>query len=105
VTRLTEMAADDAAARSAGRPTVAAALLALAMGRAVPAPAGAGAGPDPGAGVPRAVLAAAAHAVPARVDRLLAPSGTGSAQRAAALLALIAALLVALPALLSVFAG
>ena len=95
VARLTEMAADDAAARAAGRPTVAAALLALAMGHAVPGPVSA-----------RPVLAAAAaHAVPARVDRLLTPSVPGSARRASALLAVIAALLVALPALLTVVAG
>ncbi|HEY3878422.1 MAG TPA: M56 family metallopeptidase [Trebonia sp.] len=96
VTRLAEMSADDAAARSAGRRTVAAALLALATGTSVPdapaAPASAG---------PSAVLAAAEHAVPARVDRLLAPSRPAVAARAAALLAAVTALLALVPPLLA----
>lgn len=55
VARLAEMAADDAAARRAGRGTLAAALLAIGTGTAVPS----------------ALLAAASYAVPARVERLL----------------------------------
>jgi Zn-dependent protease with chaperone function len=100
VARLAEMSADDTAARSAGRPTVATALLALATGRAVPCQAGsAAAGP-----LPRTALAAAADAVPARVDRLLAPSRPGTARTVAILLAAMSGLLVAGPAVLTALA-
>jgi Zn-dependent protease with chaperone function len=58
VARLTEMSADDAAARRAGRAPLAAALLALATGKAVPGPA----------------LPAADLAVPARVERMIEPA-------------------------------
>jgi Zn-dependent protease with chaperone function len=98
VDRLAEMSADDAAARSAGRSTVAAALLALATGCRVPVP---GTGP---ARLP-VTLAAAAHAVPARVDRLLAPSRPAAAGRAAAALATAAVLLVAAPSVLTALLG
>ncbi len=94
--RLAEMSADDDAARSAGRRTVAAALLALAAGRALPATAGAAPGP---------VLAAAGHAVPARVGRLVAPYRPAAAVRAAAALAAVAAAFVLVPPLLAVLAG
>jgi Zn-dependent protease with chaperone function len=101
VARLTEMTADDAAARAAGRRTVAAALIALATGSSVPSP------PDarPGSARPGAVLAAAAHAVPARVDRLVAPSAPPAAVRAAVLLTAAAALFVLVPALLAALTG
>jgi Zn-dependent protease with chaperone function len=91
VDRLSEMAADDSAARSAGRVTVASALLTLATGQPVAAPA-----------VP--VLAAAAYAVPARVGRLLAPSRPAANAFAAALLGALSALLAAGPALLVLLA-
>jgi len=102
VARLAEMSADDTAARFSGRPAVATALLALATGRAIPGslPAAcAGTGP-----LPRTALAAAGDAVPARVDRLLAPSRPGAARAVAVLLAAMSALLVAGPAVLTAFA-
>ena len=96
---LAEMSADDSAARTSGRETVATALLALATRQAVP---GALLAPAVPAGpLPRTALAAAADAVPARVGRLLAPSRPGAALLAAALLAAIAALLVLAPAALT----
>jgi hypothetical protein len=98
VARLAEMSADDAAARSAGRRTVAAALLALATGRAVP-------GAQRPDRLPATYLAAASQAVPARVDRLLAPSRPGAAVLAAAALAAVAALLVAAPSALAALLG
>jgi len=77
VARLAEMAADDTAARAHGRPVVVAALLALATA-AVPSGAS---GRNSGTSrlpIPRHVpghsLAAAAYAVPARVERLLCPA-------------------------------
>jgi Zn-dependent protease with chaperone function len=91
VSRLSEMAADDSAARSAGRVTVASALLTLATGQ-------------PAAPRPRVSLAAAAHEVPARVDRLLTPSRPAAAATAAALLGALSALLAAGPALLALLA-
>jgi Zn-dependent protease with chaperone function len=103
VARLAEMSADDAAARSAGRRTVAAALLALATGRAVPgAPRPARL---PAASQPATSLAAASQAVPARVNRLLAPSRPGAAVLAAVALATVAALLVAAPSALAALLG
>jgi Zn-dependent protease with chaperone function len=75
--RLAEMAADDTAARSAGRPALVAALLAMATGAPVPARA----------------LAAAGHAVPARVDRLLRrPRPAAAAAIGAGLTVIVAAL-------------
>ena len=69
VARLAEMSADDAAARAAsGRAVLVAALLAIATGTAV------GCGPGGGV-VPRRALAAAAYAVPARVERMLEVPG------------------------------
>jgi Zn-dependent protease with chaperone function len=102
VTRLTEMSADDSAARTSGRATVATALLALATGRAVPGPHVA---PPATAGPwPRTALAAAAEAVPARVGRLLTPSRAAVSARTAALLAGLSVLLVLAPAALAVLA-
>jgi Zn-dependent protease with chaperone function len=92
VARLTEMAADDSAARASGRPVLVAALLAIATGAAVPA-----AGPAQRAAVPEAALPAAAHAVPARVERLLRPAATARAAAACATLALAGTLLAAAP--------
>jgi len=71
VARLAEMAADDTAARAHGRPVVIAALLALATA-AAPSDAS-GRLPIP-RHVPGHSLAAAAYAVPARVERLLCPA-------------------------------
>jgi Zn-dependent protease with chaperone function len=105
VARLAEMSADDAAARSAGRRTVAAALLALATGSPVPVPATARPAGLPAAHTPAAHLAAAADAVPARVDRLLAKARPGAAVLAAATLATVAALLVAAPSALAAILG
>jgi hypothetical protein len=90
VADLAEMAADDAAARRAGRATLVAALLTIGTGAAVPALA-----------VPGAPLAATGGAVTARVQRLLNPPH--GAARAAALGAIIA-LLAAAPALIAVLA-
>jgi hypothetical protein len=98
--RLAEMSADDSAARTSGRETVATALLALATRQAVPGALAAPAVPT-GPLLPRTALAAAADAVPARVGRLLAPARPGAALVVAALLAAIAALLVLAPAVLA----
>jgi Zn-dependent protease with chaperone function len=123
VDRLAEMSADDTAARSAGRRTVAAALLALATGSPVPGTARPARLPAthlpatylpathlpatylPATYLPATHLPAAAHAVPARVDRLLAPSATAAAARAAALLAALTTLLVLVPPLLAGLLG
>lgn len=86
VTRLTEMCADDVAARSAGRRNVVAALLAM---ETVDVPS-------------RAVLAATGAAVPARVRRLLEPAGRPARVRAQ--LALVSAMLVIVLSLAAVVA-
>jgi Zn-dependent protease with chaperone function len=80
VARLTEMAADDTAARSSGRRTLVEALLAIATGS-----------------VPGGALAAASHAVPVRVERLLRPSSAARSALFAAALAAALALLAAVP--------
>jgi Zn-dependent protease with chaperone function len=87
VARLAEMTADDAATRSAGRSALVTALLAIATGAPVPG------------------LAAAACAVPDRVERLLNPPGP--AARAASRLALTvaSAFLILLPAGLAVMSA
>jgi Zn-dependent protease with chaperone function len=92
VARLTEMAADDSAARTSGRPALIAALLAIATGAAFPAP-----GPAVPAAIPEAALPAAAHAVPDRVERLLRPAGPARAAAVSATLALACAVLAATP--------
>jgi Zn-dependent protease with chaperone function len=95
VARLAELAADDTAARSVGRPALVAALLALATGTAVP-----------GASLAvRGALAAAALAVPARVERLLDPPGRRTAALAGLLLAVVSTILIVLPAALATVAG
>jgi Zn-dependent protease with chaperone function len=115
IARLAEMSADDAAARIAGRRTVASALLALATGNPVPGTPSAAPPTCPPAVPPTspsalrpaswsAALAAAAHAVPARVDRLLAPSRPAAAARAAVLLAAVTALFILTPWLLATLA-
>jgi Zn-dependent protease with chaperone function len=102
VARLAEMAADDSAARSAGRRTLVEALLAIATGTAVSGPGAAGT-PGPGAPVPGGALAAATHAVPARVERLLRPSSPARSALFAAALAAALALLAAAPLALTLF--
>jgi Zn-dependent protease with chaperone function len=104
VARLAEMAADDAAARASGRPTVVAALLAIGTGTAVPAAALGAAGPG-AAGPGAAALAAAAYAVPARVERLLHPQRRVSAVACVLALAAVLAVLGVAPALLTAVTG
>jgi Zn-dependent protease with chaperone function len=104
VSLLTEMRADDAAARRAGRPALIAALIAIATATpAGTAPAGSPAEP----GIPSAsgaALAAAAYAVPTRVERMLrTPAPLRRAASAAVMLAVTLPLLFA-PPLLAAFA-
>jgi Zn-dependent protease with chaperone function len=88
VARLSEMCADDAAARRSGRPALAGALLAMATGAAVPAGA----------------LGAMACAVSARIGRLAeVPARARDARYGLALAALMAALALG-PALVAVAA-
>jgi Zn-dependent protease with chaperone function len=82
VARLAEMAADDAATRSAGRSALVTALLAIATGAPVPG------------------LAAAACAVPDRVERLLNPPGRAAIAASRLTLTVTSALLILLPAAL-----
>jgi Zn-dependent protease with chaperone function len=98
VARLAELAADDAAARSVGRPALVAALLAIVTGTAVAA-----AAPVTGA-VPPGALAASGHEVPARVERLLDPPGPGAAAMFGLALALASAAFILVPGLLAVVA-
>lgn len=88
VARLAEMSADDAAARRAGRGPVAAALLAMATASAVPT-----AALRPG-------LQAAGYAVPARVERMLAPARPALHAIVSLALAAVLSAVVALPAAL-----
>ncbi len=125
VERLTEMSADDTAARSAGRPTLAAALLAIATGARYPGtsqsasrpgngPETASGQPDPHApaagrganqAIPLGGLAAAAYAVPARVERMLRPPRPAAALAVAAALTALSALLALAPAALALLLG
>ena len=89
VSRLTEMLADDAAARHSGRPALVAALLALGTG----------------APVPSRALAAAAGDVAARVQRLLQPASPSPRARNRLALAAVTVLLAAAPGLLTWLAG
>jgi Zn-dependent protease with chaperone function len=89
VERLAEMSADDTAARSAGRPTLAAALLAMATGARYPLT-----GHQVG-------LAAAAFAVPARVERMLRPPRPAAALAVATALTALSALLALAPVALA----
>jgi Zn-dependent protease with chaperone function len=89
VTRLTEMLADDAAARHSGRPALVTALLALGTGAPVPARA----------------LAAAAGDVTARVQRLLQPASPSPRARNWLALATVTILLAAAPGLLTLIAA
>jgi Zn-dependent protease with chaperone function len=87
VARLAEMAADDNATRSAGRPALVTALLAIATGAPVPG------------------LAAAACAVPDRVERLLNPPGRAAIAASRLTLATVSAVLILLPAALVMVSG
>jgi len=102
------MSADDTAARASGRPALVAALLAIATGAAIPSTGIPSTGiPStgiPSTGVPGGALAAAAHAVPARVERLLCPPAPGRSAAFTAMLTLALALLAAAPLALALFA-
>jgi Zn-dependent protease with chaperone function len=89
VARLAEMSADDAAARRAGRGPLAAALLAIATGKAVPGVA----------------LSAADLAVPARVERMIQPARPLRQAVVALALGTLLAALVLLPAALVAVTG
>jgi Zn-dependent protease with chaperone function len=106
VARLTEMSADDTAARASGRPTLVAALLAIATGTAFPTAGFPGTGVPGtavrGASVPGGALAAVATAVPARVERLLRPSTRGGSAVVTGALSLALAVLAAAPPALTV---
>ncbi|HTU76475.1 MAG TPA: M56 family metallopeptidase [Trebonia sp.] len=108
VARLAELAADDTAARSVGRSALVAALLAIATGSVTggtaASTAGSTAGGTAGPGA-RPALAAASLAVPARVERLLDPPARRTAAMAGLALALVSAVLIALPAALAAVAG
>jgi len=105
VARLSEMAADDAAVRLAGRPALVTALLAIATGAPVPgaglAGLAAGHGVSGHGAVPASGLAATACAVPARVERLLDPPGRSAVAVSRLALAALSALLLLLPAALA----
>jgi Zn-dependent protease with chaperone function len=89
VTQLTEMCADDTAARRTGRPMLVAALLAMGTGMTVPATA----------------LAATACAVTARVQRLLEPPPRARHARNRLALVTVIFLLALVSGLLTRFAG
>ena len=101
VARLSEMTADDAAVRLAGRPALVTALLAIATGAPVPGAQLAGSVPGGGA-VPASGLAATACAVPARVERLLCPPGRSAVAVSRLTLAALSTLLLLVPAALAV---
>jgi Zn-dependent protease with chaperone function len=103
VARLTEMSADDTAARSTGRSALVAALLAIATGAAFPT-SGIPAARAQDATVPRGALAAAAQAVPARVERLLHPSSPVRSVTFTAALSLALTLLAAVPGAVTILA-
>jgi Zn-dependent protease with chaperone function len=96
VARLTEMAADDTAARASGRPALVTALIAIATGAAVSSTAVSSTG-ILGAAVPAGAMAAAARAVPDRVERLLRPPSHARSAAFTAALAVALTLLAAAP--------
>ena len=104
---LAEMAADDAAARGSGRTTVVAALLAIGTGTAVPAAAlTAPVAPrPPQRSIIPGIIAAAAYAVPARVERMLRPPRPAADADVGAALGVVLAVLVLVPSLLAALAG
>jgi Zn-dependent protease with chaperone function len=99
VARLAEMSADDAAVRANGRSALVAALLAIATGTAISSTSAA----IQGAPRPDGALAAAAHAVPARVERLLRPASPARSAAFSAALTMALALLAAAPLALTFF--
>ncbi|HEX3514658.1 MAG TPA: M56 family metallopeptidase [Trebonia sp.] len=103
VVRLTEMAADDTAARTSGRPVLVTALIAIATGAAVSSTAPSSTG-IPGAAVPAGAMAAASRAVPDRVERMLRPSTPARSRAFTAALALAVTLLAAAPPALAFLA-
>jgi len=109
VARLAEMSADDTAARTSGRPALVAALIAIATGTVVPSTVVASTGVPGtgvlGTGVPRGAMAAAARAVPDRVERLLRPSSAARSAAFTAALTLILAVLAAAPPALTLLVG
>jgi Zn-dependent protease with chaperone function len=98
VARLTEMAADDTAARTSGRTALAAALVAIATGAAWSSAA------FSSPGIPLGAMAAAARAVPDRVERLLRPSSPARSAAIASALTMVLVLLAAAPPVLTVLA-
>ena len=97
VARLAEMSADDTAVRTSGRSALVAALVAIATGAAVVStgiPA-----------VPHDAMAAAARAVPDRVERLLRPSSPARSAAFTATLSTVLTLLAAAPPALTLLAG
>jgi Zn-dependent protease with chaperone function len=99
VARLAEMSADDTAVRTSGRPALVAALIAIATGAAVASTG------VPGMAVPAGAMAAAARAVPDRVERLLRPSSTARSAAFTATLAIVLTLLAAAPPALTLLVG
>jgi Zn-dependent protease with chaperone function len=101
VARLTEMAADDTAARTSGRPALVTALIAIATGAAVSSTGVSGTGVSGtgilGAAVPAGAMAAAARAVPDRVERLLRPPTHARSAAFTAALTVVLTLLAAAP--------
>jgi beta-lactamase regulating signal transducer with metallopeptidase domain len=104
VATLAEMSADDAAVRaltsaravtSAGRSALVAALLAIAMGQALPG----------GGALPRTALAAAAYAVPARVERMLRLPSRSRVAGYTLTLSVVTVALAALPAAIVALTG
>ena len=89
VARLTEMCADDAAARHSGRPALIAALLAMGTGTAVPA----------------AALGATACHLTARVQRLLEPPSRARRARYGVALITVIVVLAVVSGVLTTFAG
>jgi Zn-dependent protease with chaperone function len=103
VSRLTEMSADDAAVRGSGgaigggiRATLVSALVAIATGEAVSSGPGQTGPGDPL--IPRGALAAASHAVQARVERMLRTPTRRAAVTHAVALATLTLALAAVPA-------
>ena len=104
VARLAEMSADDTAVRTSGRPALVAALIAIATGTVVPSTVVASTGVL-GTAVPRGAMAAAARAVPERVERLLRPSSPARSAAFTATLTLVLAVLAAAPPALTLLVG
>lgn len=106
VTRLTEMPADDTAARSSSRHALVTALLAIATGSVVTGTlAGAMFPAAPVTTVTQGVLAAAGYVVPARVERLLDPARSRTAVLFGLALALVSVAFFVIPVTGAALAG